>query len=77
MSRTSGKNIRSSFGESVKIFREQKGLSQEKLAELAGIDRTYVSTIELGKKNTSIEIAYRIAQALDMPLSVIIKRAER
>ena len=65
------------FGESVRIYRQQKGLSQEKLAELAGIDRTYVSPIELGKQNPSLEVIYKIAQVLDTPLSIIIKRAER
>jgi transcriptional regulator with XRE-family HTH domain len=65
------------FGESVRIYRQQKGLSQEKLAELAQIDRTYVSPIELGKQNPSLDVIYRIAKALDMPLSIIIKRAER
>jgi transcriptional regulator with XRE-family HTH domain len=43
------KSFAISFGESVRIFRQQKGFSQEKLAELAGIDRRYISQIELGK----------------------------
>jgi transcriptional regulator with XRE-family HTH domain len=65
------------LGKSVRFFRQRKGLSQEKLAELAGIDRTYVSPIELGKQNPSFEIIYRIAKVLDVPMSTIIKRAER
>jgi transcriptional regulator with XRE-family HTH domain len=77
MSGETRENFAVRFGESVRIFRQQKGISQEKLGELAQVDRKHISTIELGKQTTSIEIAYRIAQALDMPLSMIIKHAER
>ncbi|MGA9768165.1 MAG: helix-turn-helix transcriptional regulator [Blastocatellia bacterium] len=77
MTRSIGINIKARFGESVRIFRQQKGISQEKLGELAEVDRKYISQVELGKQNPSLEVIYRIAVALDMPLSVLIKRAER
>ena len=76
MRQTNEKHITLRFGESVKFFRQQKALTQEKLAELAEIDRRYISQIELGKQNPSLVIMSRIAKALRTPLSVIIQRAE-
>ncbi len=77
MSGTIEKSFTVRFGEAVRFFRQQKGLSQEKLGEMARVDRKHISTIELGKQATSIEVAQRIATALDMHLSAIIRRAER
>ena len=65
------------FGKVVKAVRERQGVSQEKLAELAEIDRTYVSMIERGIRQPTLEVASRIAGALSMRLSEIIRRAER
>ena len=61
------------FGKVVKAAREGQGVSQEKLAE---IDRTYVSMIERGKRQPTLEVASRIACALKVRLSEIIRRAE-
>ena len=77
MQRRKKNSFAARFGQSIKFFRQEKGLSQEKLAELARVHRTYISTIELGKQTISIEIAYRLAQALKTPLSDIIKRTEQ
>ena len=46
-----------------------KGLSQERLAELAGIHRTYVGDVERGARNVSLVNMNKIALALDVPLS--------
>ena len=51
-------------------------MSQEDFAEHAGIHRTYVSSIELGKVNVGIEVANRLAIALDKRLSELVKDAE-
>jgi len=64
------------FGQVVKSVREKRGTSQEKLAELAGVDRTYVSMIERGKRHPTLEVAKRIADALEVKLSALIRRAE-
>jgi transcriptional regulator with XRE-family HTH domain len=69
--------ISGKFGQVIKVVREQQGISQEKLAELAEIDRTYVSMIERGKRHPTLEVADRIANALSMRLSEVIRRAER
>jgi DNA-binding XRE family transcriptional regulator len=60
----------------VRRVRENQSASQEKLAEWAEIDRTYVSMIERGKRNPTLEIANRLAVALDVKLSELIRRAE-
>lgn len=70
-------NIRKEFGKAVRKRREELGLSQEKLAEIADIHRTYVSSIELGKVAVGIEVCHKIAKALKTPLSRIIREAEK
>jgi DNA-binding XRE family transcriptional regulator len=51
-------------------------LSQEDFADKAGIHRTYVSSIELGKVQVSIRIAEQLSRALESPLSRIWKQVE-
>ena len=51
-------------------------MSQEDFAEKAGIHRTYVSSIELGKVNVGIEIANHLALALGKRLSELVREAE-
>lgn len=58
-------NIKEKFGIKVKELREQKGFSIEYLANISNVDRTYISDIEKGKRNVSIEIAEKIITALD------------
>ena len=69
--------IRKTFGRTIRRRREKLNLSQEQLAELADIHRTYVSSIELGKVTAGIEVLYKIATALKTPLSKLIREAER
>lgn len=61
-------NIKLKFGNKIKELRKEKGLSQEKLANLAEIDRTYLPTIEKGERNVSIEIIEKLAIALDVKI---------
>lgn len=65
------------FGSVIRFFREKQGHSQEAFADLAGIHRTYVSSVELGKVQVSIAIAEKLADALELPLSKIWKEVER
>ena len=67
---------RTGLGLAIRQRREQLGWSQEKLAEYARIHRTYISSIELGKVSTGIEIANALAEALNVPLSALIQSAE-
>ena len=54
------------FGNNVKKYRTQKGISQEKFAEICGLHRTYISAIECYRRSISLENIQRIADALDV-----------
>ena len=58
-------------------MREAKGLSQEKLAELAGIHRTYIGDVERGTRNVALVNMTRIAQGLGTSLSRIMTEMEK
>lgn len=53
------------------------GLSQERLGEMAGLNRTYVGGIERGVRNPTYRNLVRLAVALDVPLSELVAQAER
>jgi len=71
------KKIENLFGMAVRRRREELGISQEAFADKANIHRTYVSSIELGKVQVSIGIAFKLAQALGVPLSSLFQDVER
>ena len=52
------------FSNNLKKYRNSQGLSQEKLAEMCGLHRTYLSSVERSQRNISIENIQRIADAL-------------
>jgi len=52
--------------------REKKGISQEKLAELAGLHRTYVSNVERGRCNISLLNIEKLAVALEVPMGKLM-----
>jgi transcriptional regulator with XRE-family HTH domain len=64
------------FGLAVRQVRCQQGLSQEELGYRAGLHRTYIGDIECGRRNATLLSAQRIADALQMPLSELIRIAE-
>jgi transcriptional regulator with XRE-family HTH domain len=68
---------RLAFGEAVRKLRLAKGISQERLAELADIHRTYIGDVERGKRNIALVNMTRIADALDVPLSRLISEMQR
>ena len=54
------------FGKNVRFYREKKGISQEKLAELSGLHRTYISDIERFQRSISLSNVQKIADALEI-----------
>jgi transcriptional regulator with XRE-family HTH domain len=65
-------NARKLFARNLRHRRLQLGISQEDLAELAGLHRTYVSSVERGERNISIDNIERIATALKLePASLL------
>jgi transcriptional regulator with XRE-family HTH domain len=61
------------FGERVRELRRTTGLSQEAFADHCGLDRTYISGIERGKRNVSLENLQVLAKALDVTLSRLLE----
>jgi len=62
------------LGQRIRNYRTSKGLSQEKLAELAGCHPTYIGQIERGEKNATIESIEKIAAALNISLSNLFEK---
>lgn len=61
------------FGRNVAHLRNDAGLSQDKLAEKADLDRTYLSGIERGVRNPGIKIVIRLARALRVSVDQLCK----
>lgn len=61
------------FGNRVREIRKEKGLSQEALASLADIDRSYMGHIERGEKNITLTKIYQISAALNVDLIVLFQ----
>lgn len=60
------------FGVALQKARQEAGLSQEALAELAGLDRSYISLLEQGKRQPSIRVLFQISDAMGVaPASFI------
>lgn len=70
-------DILKNFGVAVRRMRLLNGISQETFADLCDLHRTYVSDIELGKRNVSLENIDRIANALGISISELFKEVEK
>jgi len=57
---------RRAFGARVRKLREASGLSQEDFGHRANLDRTYVSGVERGVRNPTLDVIHRLAEALDV-----------
>lgn len=66
-------NRRRAIGERIRTLRRAKGLSQEKLAELAGMDRQAINRIEQGHASPLVDNLIRIAAALNVPLAELVE----
>jgi transcriptional regulator with XRE-family HTH domain len=69
-------DVRERFGTAVKFRREALGLTQEELADRAGVHRTYLSDVERGTRNLSLVNIDRLAAALRVPLSELFAAVE-
>lgn len=66
-------DIRKKFGKNIKKIRIKKKITQEKLAEMAEIDRSYLSEIERGLKNISLTKIEAISKALNLEIYELFK----
>jgi CheY-like chemotaxis protein/DNA-binding XRE family transcriptional regulator len=68
-------NVKQEFGAAVRAHRRRLGFSQETLAERAQLHRTYVTDVERGARNISLESISRLAKALNLPISSLFGQA--
>ncbi len=65
------------FGLALRQFRKKAGLTQEELALEAGIERNYVSLIELGRNQPTVSVIFKLASALNIKPSKLIVATEK
>ena len=70
------KKLGAAFGLVLRDHRKSRGLSQERLAEKAGVHPTHVGLVERGERNPSLDVAASLAAALGLSLSEMVKEAE-
>ena len=66
--------IAKTIGQRVRNYRIDKGLSQEKLAELSGCHPTYIGQVERGEKNATLESIEKIASAMNISLAQLFEK---
>ncbi len=71
-----GMDIKLKIGQRIKELRKELSLSQESLAYKAEVDRTYVTDVENGRRNVSVEILERLIKALDISISEFFNAKE-
>lgn len=64
-----------SLGEGIRLARKAQGISQEKLALVAGVDRSYMGRVERGDNNVAVLTLLKIALALDVSMSDLLRDA--
>ena len=69
-------SARVTFASNLRACRIAKGLSQEKLADLAGLHRTYIGSVERGERNVSLDNMERLATALEIDLASFLRNSE-
>lgn len=65
-------SIEQRFGLRVRAVRTERGLSQEKLAELSGLHRTYISSLERGERNVSLQAIEKLAKAFGISVQELM-----
>jgi len=71
--RMRGNFLYKKLGEKIINIRKNKGITQEKLALLSDIDRTYLARIEKGETNPSLKVLFKICRILKMKISSLLK----
>ncbi len=69
-------DITTEIGNRIRIQRQKKHLSQEKLAEYSDLHHTYIGQLERGEKTPSIDTLYKIAKGLGIPLTALLQDLE-
>jgi transcriptional regulator with XRE-family HTH domain len=66
-------DVRQIVGENIRRYRREKGLSQAEMANRMGVDRAYISGLELGQRNPTVITLWHAAQALGVELDLLLK----
>jgi transcriptional regulator with XRE-family HTH domain len=66
-------DVRQIVGENIRRYRREKGLSQQEMANRMGVDRAYISGLELGQRNPTVITLWHAAQALDVEVHLLLK----
>ena len=69
-------DIAKTVGKRLRSYRQAQSLSQERLAEMAGLHPTYIGQVERGEKNLTIESLEKITSALQVPMSSVFELVE-
>ncbi len=64
------------LGDELRKAREKAGLTQEELAHRAEVDRTYISILENDRKSPTIEMLFRLCEAMDVSTAAIVRAVE-
>ena len=65
------------IGITLRKLRKEANLSQEALALICGIDRTYISSLERGKRQPTLKVIFAISSAINISPSVFVSEVER
>ena len=68
-----GKAVKKAFGERVSKLRREAGFSQEQIADLADLDRSYIGGVERGDRNISLVNIHKIARALKIKPAILFQ----
>jgi CheY-like chemotaxis protein/DNA-binding XRE family transcriptional regulator len=69
-------SVRGEFARALRWWRSRRGFSQERLAERASLHRTYISDVERGARNLSLESISKLADALEIPITTLFSPTE-
>ncbi|MBS1541882.1 MAG: helix-turn-helix transcriptional regulator [Bacteroidetes bacterium] len=69
--------INETFGKVIKQLREERGLSQQELADYAELDRSYISDMERGRYNPTLHTIYKLAEILKVKPSEILQKVDK
>ena len=69
--------VKNIVSENIKILRRRNNWSQEDLADICGLHRTYIGSVERGEKNVTIKTLIKISNAFNLPISLLFKKIER
>ncbi len=65
------------LGDALRVFRKARDLTQEALADRAGLTTNYVGDTERGERNVSVRALWQLADGLDVPASELLREAEK